>query len=230
MKTRALACVSAPPVIRPVTDHVHTWRADILSNQTVRDGLKKYANWQTYPQLWVNGKLIGGVDIMTELKEAGELASVLPPPAQLEGSKLQPPANTSGAFSATSVPPSASHTSNAAGGTPAPAFSMTPELEARLRSLISSAPAILFMKGTPDEPACGFSARMVNILQDNGVAFSSFDILSDPNVRAGLKLYSNWPTYPQLYVNGALVGGVDIIKEMVEDAGEPLATALGLTA
>ena len=95
-------------------------------------------------------------------------------------------------------------------------------LEERLRSLINKAAVMLFMKGSPDSPKCGFSRAIVDILRVNNIPFSSFDILTDEEVRAGLKTYSDWPTYPQLYVNGALIGGIDIVKELA--AGEePLA-------
>lgn len=90
-------------------------------------------------------------------------------------------------------------------------------LNARLKSLIESAKVMVFMKGTTDEPRCGFSNKLVSILKATEVSFSSFDILSDQTVRDGLKKYSNWPTYPQLYVNGKLIGGLDIVKELEAD-------------
>jgi monothiol glutaredoxin len=70
------------------------------------------------------------------------------------------------------------------------------------------------MKGNADFPQCGFSARVVDVLQDVGVPFSTFDILSDPAVRQGVKDYAQWPTFPQLYVGGEFVGGCDIVTEM----------------
>ena len=100
-------------------------------------------------------------------------------------------------------------------------------LEEKLRGLIQQAPVMLFMKGSPDTPKCGFSRSIVELLQKNSVAFSFFDILTDEEVRAGLKTYSNWPTYPQLYVKGTLVGGLDIVKEMV-NSGEELSVQLGV--
>lgn len=75
------------------------------------------------------------------------------------------------------------------------------------------------MKGIPDAPECGFSRKIVGLLRDGKVAFDSFNILSDPDVRAGLKEFSKWPTYPQLYVKGQLMGGLDIVTEMVVRAG-----------
>ena len=73
------------------------------------------------------------------------------------------------------------------------------------------------MKGEPAAPRCGFSSKIVALLNDEKVKFSSFDILTDNAVREGLKSYSNWPTYPQLYVQGKLVGGLDIVKELKEE-------------
>lgn len=85
---------------------------------------------------------------------------------------------------------------------------------------------ILFMKGTPDAPACGFSARTVAALQTLDAPFAAVDILPDPRIRQELSALSNWPTIPQLFVDGELVGGADIVAEMLE-TGE-LATALGV--
>eukprot|EP00871_Galdieria_phlegrea_P003274 jgi/Galph1/3948/GphlegSOOS_G2606.1 len=87
-------------------------------------------------------------------------------------------------------------------------------LNRRLEQLIHKAPIVLFMKGTRERPFCKFSKRMVEILKSEGVEFDYFDILSDQQVREGLKQYSNWPTYPQLYARGNLVGGLDIIEEL----------------
>jgi monothiol glutaredoxin len=84
----------------------------------------------------------------------------------------------------------------------------------RIHGMVSQYPIMLFMKGTPQAPQCGFSARVANILQDLGVRYASFDVLADPEVRQGIKDYGNWPTIPQLYVDGELVGGSDILSEM----------------
>lgn len=144
---------------------------DILEDNEVRQGLKTYSDWPTYPQLYHNGELLGGLDIVKELDEAGELENTLP--------KKQ-------------------------------------SLDDRLKTLINSAPIILFMKGSPDEPRCGFSKTICGILKEAGVKYSSFDILEDNEVRQGLKKYSNWPTFPQLYAKGELIGGLDIVKELQE--------------
>ena len=93
---------------------------------------------------------------------------------------------------------------------------------------IADNPTILFMKGTPDAPACGFSARTVAALQALEAPFAAVDILPDPRIRQELSAISEWPTIPQLFVNGELVGGADIVAEMYE-TGE-LSQALGLEA
>jgi monothiol glutaredoxin len=89
------------------------------------------------------------------------------------------------------------------------------EINARLKNLVNAAPIMLFMKGTPDMPQCGFSANVCKILNHVGVSFMAFNILSDMDVREGLKQFSNWPTFPQLYVKGELIGGNDIVTEML---------------
>jgi monothiol glutaredoxin len=93
---------------------------------------------------------------------------------------------------------------------------------------IAEHPTILFMKGTPEQPACGFSARTVGALQALDAEFAAVDILPDPRIRQELSAISNWPTIPQLFVNGELVGGADIVAEMFEN-GE-LAGVLGVEA
>ncbi|CAM6083216.1 unnamed protein product [Calypogeia fissa] len=147
---------------------------NILSDDEVRQGLKTYSNWPTYPQLYVNGELLGGCDIILEMSQSGELKQTF-----ADGGLLP-----------------------------------KPSLDDRLKQLINSSETILFMKGTPEEPRCGFSRKVVNALQEEGVQFGSFNILSDDEVRQGLKTFSNWPTYPQLYHKGELLGGCDIIMEM----------------
>jgi monothiol glutaredoxin len=86
----------------------------------------------------------------------------------------------------------------------------------RIQSEIESAPVVLYMKGTPVFPQCGFSAQVVQILSLLGVKFKSFDVLSDDELRQGVKEFSNWPTIPQLYLKGEFVGGCDIVREMYQ--------------
>lgn len=149
---------------------------DILTDENVRQGLKKLSNWPTYPQLYINGKLIGGLDVVKELIEENEFQSLLPK----------------------------NESEN--------------DLNERIKKLINSKSIMLFMKGTPTNPQCGFSSEMVDLLeQENVKDFGSFNILEDNSIREGIKKYSNWPTFPQLYVNGKLIGGLDIVKELIND-------------
>jgi len=153
---------------------------DILTDEDVRGGLKSLSDWPTYPQLYVNGELVGGLDIVKEMIQEGDLKE------QLGIQTLQ---------------------------LPEPAQS----LDERLSKLINKGKVMLFMKGSPSQPKCGFSRSIVNILETANITFSTFDILEDEEVRAGLKVFSDWPTYPQLYVNGELIGGLDIVKEMLQE-------------
>jgi monothiol glutaredoxin len=84
----------------------------------------------------------------------------------------------------------------------------------RIKAEIGSSPVVLFMKGTPDFPQCGFSAQTVAALRSLGAKFKHINIFEEPEIREALKRYSNWPTYPQLYVKGELLGGCDIAMEM----------------
>ncbi|XP_020211130.1 monothiol glutaredoxin-S17 [Cajanus cajan] len=155
-------------------ENVHFESFDILTDEEVRQGLKVYSNWSSYPQLYIKGELIGGSDIVLEIQKSGELKKILHEKGIL-------PAET---------------------------------LQDRLKKLIAAAPVMLFMKGTPDAPRCGFSSRVADALRQEGLSFESFDILSDDEVRQGLKVYSNWPTYPQLYYKSELIGGHDIVMEL----------------
>jgi Grx4 family monothiol glutaredoxin len=154
---------------------------DILSNEDVRQGLKEYSQWPTYPQLYLNGELLGGHDTIMELEETGELKSELAKAGALK-------------------------------------YHRKSDMIMRLEKLLHSEPVMLIMKGTPDEPQCGFSRKVVEALRKEGIVFGSFNILEDEGVRQGLKEYSNWPTYPQLYAQGELVGGCDIVLDMAESA------------
>jgi Grx4 family monothiol glutaredoxin len=156
---------------------------DILTDESVRQGLKTYSDWPTYPQIYVHGELVGGLDILKEMtEEGGDLATQFNVPKMIQD-------HDDGVRS----------------------------LEDRLKALVNRSKVMLFMKGLPSQPRCGFSRQICEILKQQNVAFDAFDILSDEEVRQGLKTFSDWPTYPQLYVNGDLVGGLDIVKEMVEN-------------
>jgi Grx4 family monothiol glutaredoxin len=180
---------------------------DVLSDEAVRQDLKDLSQWPTYPQVFVGGKLVGGIDIVQELKDSGELHTVLP-------------AGAAGAAGAAAAPP-------AADAAPAAAPASGPAAQARLLRLAQSAPVVLLMKGTPEAPACGFSERAVAMLRDGGVAFAPFDVLSDSGVREAAKELFAWPTFPMVLVQGKLVGGVDVLREMTEEAAAAAAAAGG---
>ena len=111
-----------------------------------------------------------------------------------------------------------------AGGSPEPRFRGAPVDEAdrtvpaldRVEKMISSAGVFLLMKGIPEQPMCGFSANSIAILESLDVPYATFDVLSDEMVREAAKQYANWPTFPQLWVRGELVGGNDIMMEMLQ--------------
>jgi monothiol glutaredoxin len=99
----------------------------------------------------------------------------------------------------------------------------------RIKQHLATEPVVLFMKGTPDFPQCGFSAQAVSALRQTGATFHAVNIFEDLELRDELKRFSNWPTYPQLYVNGELVGGADItiqmfksgeLKQLIDEAGK----------
>ena len=153
----------------------------------MRAGLKIFSGKPTFPQLYVEGKLLGGLDDTKALAAKGPLSEQL----------LKSP----GAL--------------AAGGPPAAATPSTGDAMARCAALVKRSKVMLFMKGNPDAPRCGFSRTAVEMLRGASIDFDSFDILEDEAVRQGLKEFSKWPTYPQLYVKGKLIGGLDVLKEMV---------------
>jgi monothiol glutaredoxin len=108
---------------------------------------------------------------------------------------------------------------------------MTDAVQQRIADIVSANDVVLFMKGTPLFPQCGFSSRAIAILEHLGVSYETVDVLQDQGIRQGIKTYSDWPTIPQLYVKGEFVGGSDIMMEMYE-AGElqQLMTDQGIAA
>ncbi|CAI5513074.1 unnamed protein product, partial [Closterium sp. Naga37s-1] len=188
---------------------------DILQDEEVRQGLKVYSDWPTFPQVYCKGELLGGCDIVLQMHESGELKEVFAEKGVLGGgAKGDTAGGGTGAVAA-----------GGAGAGAAGAAAVDGEgdgakgLQERLKALLSSSPTMLFMKGTPDEetpeePRCGFSRKVVDALTSESITFGSFDILTDEAVRQGLKELSNWPTYPQLYHKGELIGGCDIVLEM----------------
>lgn len=88
--------------------------------------------------------------------------------------------------------------------------------QTRIHNMVTQYPVMLFMKGTPEAPRCGFSATVAQIMKFEEAQFAAFDVLSDPEIRQGIKEYGQWPTIPQLYIKGELVGGSDIIRQLFE--------------
>jgi monothiol glutaredoxin len=107
---------------------------------------------------------------------------------------------------------------------------MDDQLRKRITDTISRDRVMLFMKGNPSMPQCGFSAAVVGILKEVGVPYGTFNILADQDMREGLKEYSSWPTFPQLYLDGKLVGGCDIVRDLHArgELGKLLAPAPGI--
>jgi monothiol glutaredoxin len=95
--------------------------------------------------------------------------------------------------------------------------SMSDKTAERIQGIVDGSDIVLFMKGVPAAPQCGFSAALVQVLNGSGVKYASVNVLADPFVREGLKAFSNWPTIPQLYVKGEFIGGCDIVREMAAE-------------
>jgi len=177
---------------------------DILEDDEVRQGLKAYSDWPTYPQLYVRGELVGGLDIMKEMmEEEGGLVEQL----ELEEFVTRDDDGATAAIDATAAKEEEPHMEEK---------KEEKSLDDKLKQLINRHRVMLFMKGIPSSPRCGFSRQIVEILDSFDASYDAFDILEDDEVRQGLKVYSDWPTFPQLYVEGDLIGGLDIVNEMVE--------------
>jgi monothiol glutaredoxin len=104
-------------------------------------------------------------------------------------------------------------------GRPIDETTPTADPSERIRTMVGSSEVFLFIKGTPQRPQCGFSANTVAIIESLGVPYRTFDVLSDESIRSAAKSFAGWPTFPQIYVKGELIGGNDILMEMY-DAGE----------
>jgi monothiol glutaredoxin len=107
---------------------------------------------------------------------------------------------------------------------------MTPELKERIDGIVNQDKIVVFMKGSKLMPQCGFSNNVVQIINTCGVPFTTFDVLSDPEIRQGIKEYSNWPTIPQVYINGEFVGGSDIMIELYQNGELPQMIELALAS
>ncbi|KAF9172015.1 Glutaredoxin 3 [Mortierella sp. AD011] len=145
---------------------------NILADEEVRQAMKAFSDWPTFPQVYVKGEFVGGLDIVKEMVATGEFQALVP---------------------------------------------AEKDLKTRMNELIHKAPLMIFIKGSPETPRCGFSKKLVALLADQGVTYDSFDILEDDDIRQGLKTHVDWPTFPMVFFKGELLGGLDIITEMVEN-------------
>jgi len=134
------------------------------------------------------------------------------PPAQTVTKPEQHAPSTESNGSANVTKNLSSYAPSDAAATAEPEPPSKEELFKRLEGLVKAAPVMLFMKGTPSSPQCGFSRQTVALLRENGIRYGFFNILADDDVRQGLKEYAEWPTFPQLWVGGELVGGLDIVS------------------
>jgi len=151
----------------------------------------------------------GSSDIKTSLPPAQTVMK----PAQPDAADPAPANNLAG------YTPSATDPKTAPEYSSGDAETNKEDLNKRLGELVKAAPVMLFMKGTPSAPQCGFSRQTVGLLREKGIRYGFFNILADDEVRQGLKEYSDWPTFPQLYVEGELVGGLDIVSIRPEYCG-----------
>jgi len=251
---------------------------DILSDEELRNWLRYYSNWVTYPQVYLEGKFIGGLDITRGLIKEGKFQEMIKhlnikdepkniverilqsgnvialiegkvtEPSTLKSEEMVRILNENGVrFSSYDITTADEELikvlKETVGADEFPylvvekkgvgnlktvkELSESKELQSKipkedlvisinekLKQLINSSPVMVFMKGTPESPECGFSRRMVELLFKHNVKFGYFNILADKVVRERLKEYSNWKTYPQLYVEGKLIGGLDIALEL----------------
>ncbi|KAG0303046.1 Glutaredoxin 3 [Dissophora globulifera] len=145
---------------------------NILADDEVRQAMKSFSDWPTFPQVYVKGEFVGGLDVVKEMVANGEFQALVP---------------------------------------------AEKDLKTRMDELVNRAPLMIFIKGSPETPRCGFSKKLVALLADQGVSYDSFDILEDDDIRQGLKAHVDWPTFPMVFFKGELLGGLDIITEMVEN-------------
>lgn len=161
---------------------------DVLTDDEIREAVKLYANWPAYPQLFCNGSLIGGSDIVVALHENGELSNVF----RDQG--------FDGSGSSSGVADSIT--------------GLNDKLLSQLKGLVNAKPVMVFLEGKNDQPK-GYSGNsIIEILGEERAPFETFDVLLDEEVKEGLKMLSNWSAYPQVYVKGEFIGGSDIVSEM----------------
>ncbi|CAG8902426.1 unnamed protein product [Penicillium egyptiacum] len=163
----------------------------------VRDAVERHAG---------RGNVAGAVGPMDSVK------ANIPPPLSVVPHEDGPLTATQAPVTASKPPADAANATPVASGPALTSEQSREALFARLAQLVKAASVMLFMKGTPSSPQCGFSRQLVGILRERSVKYGFFNILADEDVRQGLKEYAEWPTFPQLWVNGELVGGLDIVR------------------
>ncbi|CAN8068906.1 unnamed protein product [Agarophyton chilense] len=220
----------AVQVLRSAGVHFATF--NVLEDEQVRSAMKERFEWATFPMLFCRGKLVGGIDLMRDLADEGKLVEHLSGGERGEGAQEEEgvgsaaksgSADGEAALEKKSVEVNGDvgrdggeHESQEQQQGKKEEEGMRTEVRERLTRLVSGSEVMLFMKGSPTAPRCGFSRRIVEILREEAVQYEHFDILTDNEVRQGLKKMWEWPTYPQLYAHGKLVGGLDIVKELVQ--------------
>jgi len=157
---------------------------DILEDPELREFAKAHYGWPTYPMVFADGELVGGLDVVKEINEEGKLRDEL-------GLKDEDFGDVK----------------------------TEENVRDRIDRIIGSGKVVVFMKGIPSEPKCGFSRKICELLTpalgDSG--YTTYNILEDQPLRSEIKAYKEWPTFPQVYVKGELVGGLDVVRDMIED-------------
>jgi Grx4 family monothiol glutaredoxin len=199
-------CGFSRQVVGILEDELHLpyGSVNILADEELRAALKTYSDWPTFPQIYVGGEFVGGLDILKEQVASGEFQALVAPHVPDAKSTDEGHAEDEELHEDPATAPVAA------------------DLPARLHALTHAAHVLLFMKGNRHTPQCGFSRQIITLLEEMrgqvpALRYKTFDILTNEEVRQGLKAYSAWPTYPQLYIRGELAGGLDIVKEMVEN-------------
>ncbi|CAL2251672.1 unnamed protein product [Prunus armeniaca] len=172
---------------------------DVLTDIEVMEGIQRYSNWPIIPQIYYEGKPRGWCDIESLMRRSGELEEVPRDhgidTADSAGAKVTEAGSGKSGISASTVSSHEQMQVQVQNG-------LDDALERRLQQLIDSNPVMLFMKGTPEEPKCKLSKLAIDMLKEKKIKFASFDVLSDNEVMEGIQKYSNWPTLPQLYIEG----------------------------
>ncbi|ONI10411.1 hypothetical protein PRUPE_4G045700 [Prunus persica] len=209
---------------------------DVLTDNEVMEGIKRYSNWPIIPQIYYKGKPRGWCDTESLMRRSGELEEVprdhgIDTAADSTGAKvteLEEVSREHGMDTTDSAGAKVTEAGSGKSGIPASTGSsheqmqvqvqnirqkgiqvqngLDDNLERRLQQLIDSYPVMLFTKGTPEEPKCKLSKLAIDMLKEEKIKFASFDVLSDNEVMEGIQKYSNWPTLPQLYIEGKARG------------------------